>query len=62
MTFDNLQTFTYKTNLKKRFFACLLDYIIVFTLTYFYIDFFGTLNENGDGGKNCSWTYDFTII
>ena len=51
MTLDNLSILTYKTNLKKRFFASLFDYIIVITLTYFYIDFFGTLNEDGEGGK-----------
>ena len=62
MTFDNLQTFTYKTNLKKRFFASLLDYIIVFTLTYFYIDFFGTLNENGDGGKTVRGLMTFPLF
>ena len=51
MTLDNLQILTYKTNLKKRYFASLFDYVIVFTLTYFYIDFFGTLNYDGEGGK-----------
>ena len=51
MTFDNLPILTYKTNLKKRFFASLFDYIIVIALTYLYIDFFGTTNENGEGGK-----------
>ena len=51
MTFDNLPILTYKTNLKKRFFASLFDYVIVITLTYLYIDFFGTTNENGEDGK-----------
>ena len=51
MTTDNLQILTYNTNLKKRYFASLFDYIIVITLTYFYIDFFGTLNDDGEGGK-----------
>jgi len=39
----------YKANLKKRFFASLMDYLIIFTLTYFYIDYFG--HENNNGGK-----------
>jgi uncharacterized RDD family membrane protein YckC len=51
MTLDNLQVLQYKTNMKKRFFASLFDYVIVISLTYLYIDYFGTTNENGDGGK-----------
>jgi uncharacterized RDD family membrane protein YckC len=49
MQSDNLLSLIYKTNLKKRYFASLIDYVIVFTLTFFYIDYFGT--PNNDGGK-----------
>jgi uncharacterized RDD family membrane protein YckC len=39
----------YKTNLKKRIFATLLDYALLLIPMYFYIMFFG--NDNDEGGK-----------
>jgi uncharacterized RDD family membrane protein YckC len=39
----------YKTNLKKRFWASFLDYLIIITLDILYIEQFG--NENNEGGK-----------
>lgn len=67
---DNLQIFQYKTNLKKRFVASLIDYIIVFAFTFFYIDYFGTPNE--EGGKTVNglmalpvfgiWFFYFVVV
>ncbi|WP_423148115.1 RDD family protein [Rubrolithibacter danxiaensis] len=37
----------YKTNLKKRILATLLDYLIFGLLTYLYFGFFGEVNEQG---------------
>ena len=42
-------TFIYKTNLKKRIIATLLDYSLVIIPTYIYIMFFG--DDNNEGGK-----------
>ena len=42
-------TFKYKTNLKKRIFATLLDYALILVSTFLYIEFFG--HDNNDGGR-----------
>lgn len=44
---DDTPTLVHKTNFKKRFFASLIDYALIFGLTYIYIDNFGTANEEG---------------
>jgi uncharacterized RDD family membrane protein YckC len=51
MTFTNplVDNFKYKTNLKKRIIATILDYSIVLIPTYVYIMFFG--HDNDEGGK-----------
>jgi len=49
---NNIQVLQYKTNLKKRFLASLIDYLIVFAFTYLYTDYFGTPND--EGGKSVS--------
>jgi uncharacterized RDD family membrane protein YckC len=37
----------YKSNLKKRFFASLIDYTLIFVATFLYISKFGIENEEG---------------
>jgi uncharacterized RDD family membrane protein YckC len=41
------EQFQYKTNLKKRFFASFIDYLLIFVLTYIYISRFGIETEEG---------------
>lgn len=48
MSIDNL-TFKFKTNLKKRIYATLLDYGLYIFLLYNYVMFFG--HENDEGGQ-----------
>jgi uncharacterized RDD family membrane protein YckC len=49
---DLTKDFKYKTNLKKRIFATILDYIIFLIPTYMFIMFFG--QDNNEGGKTVS--------
>lgn len=51
MTTDN-STFKFKTNLKKRIYATIIDYVIYCLFFYVYIMFFG--QENDEGGKTVS--------
>ena len=39
--------FQYRTNLKKRFLASFIDYLIIFILTFLYIQKFGEITEDG---------------
>lgn len=39
--------FQYKTNLKKRFLASFIDYLIIFFITVLYIQKFGEITEDG---------------
>jgi len=48
MTIDK-PTLKYKSNLKKRFFATLLDYLLYFSAFSVYIMFFG--HDDGNGGQ-----------
>ena len=41
--------FKYKTNFKKRIIATIIDYTIIFLLTYLYIQFFG--HDKPDGSR-----------
>jgi uncharacterized RDD family membrane protein YckC len=47
-SFSN-DTFKFKTNLKKKIIATLLDYSLVLIPTFMYIMYFG--HDNGEGGK-----------
>lgn len=49
-----------KSNITKRFFASLIDYFVVFALTFLYIDRFGTLNN--EGGKTVENLMVFPIL
>ena len=49
LTSTQIDTFKFKTNLKKRIIATLLDYSLVLIPTYMYITFFGY--DNDKGGK-----------
>ncbi len=42
--------FKYKSNLKKRFLASFIDYLLIFLLTFFYVEKFGIVTE--EGGKS----------
>ena len=63
-------TFKYKTNLKKRIIATLLDYTVFLIPTYIYILYFG--QDNDEGGKTVTglmtlpipivWTIYFVVI
>jgi uncharacterized RDD family membrane protein YckC len=46
---DNTTTYKFKTNLKKRIYATLLDYGIYVIFFFLYVDFFG--HDASDGGK-----------
>lgn len=52
---DNSIPFIFKTNLKKRIFATLLDYGLFLIFFYVYIMYFGY--ENDEGGKTVSILY-----
>ncbi len=41
--------YLFKTNFKKRIFACLIDYLLIFGFTFLYISTFGDIDS--DGGK-----------
>jgi uncharacterized RDD family membrane protein YckC len=41
------EQFHYRTNLKKRFWASFIDYLLIFVLTYIYISRFGVETEVG---------------
>ena len=41
------RNYKYKTNLKRRIFATIIDYGIYFVFFYFYVDFFGHTNDSG---------------
>lgn len=49
LTSKQIDTFTFKTNLKKKIIATLLDYSLVLIPSYMYIFVFG--HDNGNGGK-----------
>jgi uncharacterized RDD family membrane protein YckC len=46
---NDTSTFKFKTNLKKRIYATLLDYGLFLVASYAYITFFG--HDNDEGGK-----------
>jgi uncharacterized RDD family membrane protein YckC len=52
LTSTSIDAFKYKTNLKKKIIATLLDYALVLIPTYMYIMYFGV--DNNEGGKTVS--------
>jgi len=60
----------YKTNLKKRIIATIVDYAIIFLITYLYIEIFG--DDKPEGGKEVNgllalplflgWFFYFIIV
>ncbi|HSZ85598.1 MAG TPA: RDD family protein [Puia sp.] len=64
----SIDTFKYKTNLKKKIIATLLDYALVLIPTYMYIMYFGVVNN--EEGKTVSgfmalpalWFIYFVIV
>jgi uncharacterized RDD family membrane protein YckC len=52
LTSASTMTFKYKTNLKKRIIATLIDYALFLIPTYMYIMYFG--QDNNEGGRTVS--------
>ena len=62
--------FKYKTNLKKRIIATLIDYTIIFLFAYLYIEFLG--HDKPDGSKEVNgllalplflvWSFYFIVV
>ena len=48
VTLDEIRPLRYKTNLKKRIFATLIDYGLFYIFLFGFIFFFGTENEEGE--------------
>ncbi len=56
------QQFQYKTNLKKRFLASFIDYIIIFIITILYIQKFGEVTVDGEMAVSGVKTFPLILL